>query len=196
MMKPNRDHEYLGKLQDYYAQHRVLPSYAAVARLLGLKAISAVAKMVDRMKAEGFLDSTPDKRLQPGKRFFERELADTIRAGLAAAANDALAEPLRIDDTLIRVPSRTVLLTVKGDSMIEAGLMPGDTIIVLKGTPAKVGDIVVAIVDNEFTVKYLDTDKHGQFFLRPGNKAYPAIHPHEALEVFGRVEGAYRVYPH
>ena len=196
MMKPNKDHEYLGQLRDYYAEHRVLPSYAAVARLLGLKAISAVAKMVDRMKAEGYLDSTPDKRLQPGKRFFEREVLDSVRAGLAAAANDALAEPLTIDDTLIRVPSRTVLLTVKGDSMVEAGLMPGDTIIVLKGAPAKVGDIVVAIVDNEFTVKYLDADKQGEFFLRPGNPAYPAIRPQEALEIFGRVDGAYRVYHH
>lgn len=62
-MKPNRDLEYLGKLQDYYAQNRVLPSFLGIAKLCGLKATSAVAKIVGRLKEAGFLDSTPDWRL-------------------------------------------------------------------------------------------------------------------------------------
>ena len=193
-MKPNRDLEYLLKLQDYYAEHRVLPSFSGIARLIGLKATSAVAKITARLKEAGYLDATPDKRLQPGKRFFERAIADSVRAGLPAAANAVAAATFTIDESLIRVPSRTVLLTVKGDSMIDAGLVPGDTIVVLKGAPAKVGDIVVAIVDNEFTVKYLDVDKKGAFFLRPGNAAYPVIRPRDALEIFGRVEASYRTY--
>jgi len=82
-------------------------------------------------------------------------------------------------------------LTVKGESMIEAGIMPGDTVIVKKGAPAKPGDIVVAIVDNEFTVKYLEQDKSG-FYLRPGNKAFPMIRAQDHLEIFGLVVGVFR----
>lgn len=85
------------------------------------------------------------------------------------------------------------MLTVKGDSMIDAGLMPGDTVIVKRGDPAKSGDIVVASVDNEFTVKYLEQDKTG-FYLKPGNTAYPNIRPHDHLEVFGMVVGSFRKY--
>lgn len=189
----NRDSEYLGKLQDYYAQHRVLPSFSSVAKLVGLKSTSAVAAMVNRMKAAGLLDQAPDRRLQPGQRFFEREVADSVRAGLPQPANDTMDQVVSVDEHLIKSPSRTVLLTVKGDSMADAGLMPGDTVIVEKSAPAKPGDIVVAIVDNEFTVKYLAHDKRG-FFLSPGNKAYPPIRAKDNLEIFGLVVGSFRKY--
>lgn len=189
----NRDHEYLGKLQDYYAQHRVLPSFTSVAKLVGLKSTSAVAAMVKRMTAAGFLDQAPDRRLQPGKRFFEREIADSVRAGTPQPANDVLSDVVSVDEYLIKSPSRTVMLTVKGDSMIDAGLLPGDTVIVERGAPSSPGDIVVAIVDGEYTVKYLAKDKAG-FHLKPGNKDYPLIRPKDGLEVFGRVAGAFRKY--
>ncbi|MFZ2541582.1 MAG: S24 family peptidase [Gallionella sp.] len=189
----NRDSEYLGKLQDYYAQHRVLPSFTAVAKLVGLKSTSAVAAMVNRMKVAGLLDQGEDRRLQPGKRFFERDIADSVRAGLPQPANDSMDQIVSVDEHLIKSPSRTVLLTVKGDSMVDAGLMPGDTVIVEKSAPAKSGDIVVAIVDNEYTVKYLAHDKRG-FYLQPGNKAYPPIRAKDSLEIYGLVVGAFRKY--
>lgn len=189
----NRDQEHLDKLRDYYAEHRVLPSFSVIAKLVGLKTTSAVSVMVDRMKAAGYLQAAPDRRLQPGRLFFEREVLDSIQAGLPQPANDPGIEGLNIDSYLIENPSRSVLLTVKGDSMVEAGLMSGDTVIVKKGAPAKPGDIVVAIVDNEFTVKYLAEDKRA-FFLKPGNKAYSAIRAKDHLEVFGLVVGSFRKY--
>lgn len=189
----SKDMEYLGKLQDYYAQHRTLPSLANIGALVGLKAKSAVAVMVGRLKEAGYLDHAPDRRLQPGKLFFEREILDSVRAGLPQPANDARTEAFSIDEYLIDSPSRTVLLSIKGDSMIEAGLMPGDTVIVKKGAPAKPGDIVVAIVDNEFTVKYLAKDKNS-FYLKPGNKAYAPIRANDHLEMFGLVVGSFRKY--
>ena len=77
--------------------------------------------------------------------------------------------------------------------MIEAGLMPGDTVVVKKGAPTKPGDVVVAIVDNEFTVKYLALDRRG-FFLKPGNRAYTPIRPKDDLEIYGLVVGMFRKY--
>jgi len=189
----NRDDLYLAKLRDYYAEHRVLPSFGTIAKLLGLKTSSAVAAMANRMKATGHLESSPDRRLRPGKRFLERPLADSICAGLPQPANDVLPEGFIIDEHLIDTPSRTVLLTVRGDSMVDAGLLSGDIVVVKKGAPASIGDIVVAIVDRECTVKYLAKDQHG-FYLRPGNKAYQEIRPKDSLELFGVVVGEFRKY--
>lgn len=189
----SNDRSHLDRLQDYYAQHRVLPSYATIAGLLGLKSKSSVAALVARLKLQDFLEVTPDKRLKPGGRFFERPLADSVRAGFPSPANDARHDTLTIDEYLVERPSQTVLVTVKGDSMIDAGIHPGDIVAVEKKSAANVGDIVVAIVDNEFTLKYLEREK-GQFVLRPANPAYPIIRPTGSLEIFGVVVGLVRKY--
>ena len=96
-----------------------------------------------------------------------------------------------IDEMLVRVPSKTMLIKVKGDSMIDAGIHEGDMLVVEKGPHANVGEIVVAIVDNEFTVKYLEREKEG-FVLKPANKAYPVIRPKGRLEIFGVMAGLVR----
>lgn len=187
------DRQYLARLQDYYAKHRVLPSYARIGELVGLNSKASVAEMVLRLKGEGFLQSTPDKRLKPGKRFFERAVAENVRAGMPSPAADIGAESLTIDEHLVVNPSRTILIKVKGDSMIDAGILDGDTVVVEKRTAANVGDIVVAILENEFTLKRLAREK-GRIVLRPENKAYPIIRPKDDLEIFGVVVGQFRSY--
>lgn len=77
--------------------------------------------------------------------------------------------------------------------MIEAALLPGDVVVVEKGAPVSVGDIVVAIVDRDYTIKCLAKDEKG-FFLKPGNSANAEIRPKESLELFGGVIGQYRRY--
>jgi len=95
----SNDRSYLAALQDYYARHRALPSYASIGSLLGLKSKSSVAALVARMKLAGFLDSTPDRRLAPTKRFFARPLAESpVRAGLPEAVADGDSDALTIDD--------------------------------------------------------------------------------------------------
>lgn len=189
----SNDADYLNNLQDYYAEHRVFPPYSAIGTMLGLKSKSSVAALVARLKLAGFLEATPDKRLKPGPRFFERALADsTVRAGLPQPA-DTGTDSLTIDEYLIERPSRTVLVRVKGDSMIDAGIQPGDIVVVERRPSAEVGDMVIAIVDNEFTLKYLEKDK-GDYVLKPANPAYPIIRPKGQLEIFGVVVGMVRKY--
>ena len=190
----NQDNQYLNELRDYYAENGVLPSFSGIASLVGLKTTSAVSAMVGRLKEAGFLVSMPDKRLAPGPRFYERqEVAGTARAGIPEAIIDVKSNPDLIDRLLIEEPSRTVIIPIRGDSMIEAGLIEGDKLIVKRGVPSKAGDIVVAIVDGEFTVKYLAKDSRG-FYLKPGNAAFDDIRPQNELELFGRVTGCFRVY--
>lgn len=188
------DSQYLAQLQDYYAQHKVLPSYSRIGALVGLTSKASVAGLVLRLKAESFVESTPDRRLKPGRRFFERPVAESVQAGLPTPVTDVIApDTITIDERLIPNPSKTVLIKVKGDSMIDAGIHDGDVVIVEKRVAANVGDIVVAILDNEFTLKRLDREK-GRIVLRPENKAYPIIRPRGDAEIFGVVVGLFRRY--
>ena len=184
---------YLEKLQDYYAEHRVIPSYSVLATLWGVSAKSWVAECVKRFEEAGFLDWTPDKQLKPGKRFFERRVADSpVQAGMPnAALADGYDFMSSVDEYLVRIPSKTELLKVKGDSMIDAGIHEGDLLVVEKQPHANVNDIVVAIVDNEFTVKYLARERN-EFVLKPANKAYPVIRPRGRLEIYGVMAGLVR----
>ena len=149
--------------------------------------------MVTRLKAGDYLDSSPDRRLKPGKRFFERALAESVRAGLPSPAADTQPDSASLDEYLVGKPSRTIIITVKGDSMINAGIHPGDRVVVEKRVAATAGDIVVAIVDNEFTLKRLAREK-GRLVLKPENKAYPVIRPKADAEIYGVVVGLVRKY--
>lgn len=190
----NKDREYLGKLQDYFADYRNLPSYATIGQLLGIASKSAVSALVTRLKLQGYLETTPDKRLSPTNRFFAREISDfPVPAGLPMSANDTLSDMLSIDEYLIKRPSSTLLISVKGDSMIDEGIHDGDIAIIEKRHSANTGDIVVAIVDGEYTIKTLAREKEG-YILMPANKAYPVIRPRDTLEIFGIVIGLIRKY--
>ena len=186
------DSTHLSKLQDYYARHQVIPSYAALGKLWGIAAKSWVASCVGRLKAEGYVKATPDGRLRPAERFFERRLAHApVRAGLPNAALEEGYDLVTIDSYLVKLPSKTTLVRVKGDSMVDAGILEGDLVVVEQQPSANVGDIVVAIVDDEFTIKYLERER-GAFVLRPANKGYPTIRPRGKLEIFGVMVGLVR----
>lgn len=188
------DTDYLATLQDYYAEHKTLPSFALIAQMLGFKSKNAVTALVARLKLQGYLESAPDKRLKPGARFFERMLADnSVRAGFPSPAIDNGHDTLTIDEYLVERPSKTVLIPVKGDSMIDAGIVPDDVVVVEKRQMANVGDMVIAIVDNEFTLKILGRE-NDEFVLYPANKAYPTIRPRGQMEIFGVVVGQFRKY--
>jgi SOS regulatory protein LexA len=188
----SNDRSYLATLQDYYARHRALPSYASIGGMLGLRSKSSVAALVARMKLAGYLESTPDRRLAPTKRFFARPIAESpVRAGLPDPIDDGQADALTLDDFLIERPSQTVLVRVKGDSMVDAGIFDGDLVVVEKRPAAQRGDIVVAIVDNQFTLKRLEQEQ-GRFVLKAENKAYPLIRPEGTLEIFGVMVGLVR----
>ena len=187
------DPDHLHKLQNFYAEHRVLPSYSAMGELLGFRSKSSVAALVARLKLQGFLEIAPGNRLKPASRFFGRPLVEYVQAGMPSPANQSPSETLTIDEFLVERPSDTVLITVKGDSMIDAGIHSGDIVIVEKKGVANTGDIVVAIVDNEFTLKYLAREKN-EFILKPANPAFPIIRPQGTLEIFGIVVGMMRKY--
>lgn len=188
------DGQYLEALRAYYAQHGVLPSYATIARLVGMSSKASVAEMVKRLKQARYLDSTPDHRLRPGRRFHEREVADHVRAGPPSSGSEVLTETLSLDSYVTRDRRNTVLVRVKGDSMIDAGIVEGDIVVVARRPDASTGQIVVAIIDGEFTLKRLAFER-GRPVLRAENSAYSPLRPRGGLEIFGVVVGLVRRYP-
>lgn len=181
----------LAHLRDYYARHGVLPSYATLSELAGFKAKSWAHTLVGLLREQGFVELTPQRRLKPGPRFFERDLAESIRAGSPEHVPDSPPQTITIDSYLIARPSETSLVRVKGDSMIEAGILEGDLAVIEWRTDAWPGDIVVAAVDGDFTLKYLERDKNG-YYLRAANSAYPPIRAQGRLEISGVMVGLVR----
>jgi repressor LexA len=195
IMKALHDHEHLATLQRYYAQHRVLPSYARLMEILGYASKSAVKKVLERLETAGMLERTPDSDWAPTERFFERVVAnEPVPAGLPVTTLDAGVEQMTIDRYLIQEPGQTVLIRVKGDSMINAGIHSGDIAVVERRQDAQVGEQVVAVVDDQFTLKTLGRDRGG-YCLLPANPEFDVIRPNGKLEIFGVVVGLVRRYP-
>ena len=189
-----KDAEYLAKLQDYYADWKSIPSYAKLCEVFGIASKSWVKAVLTRLNAAGFIERTPDGAWIPTRQFFARPLAESsVQAGMPVSVTATQGEYFVIDEMLIDTPSETTLIPIKGDSMIEAGIHDGDVAVVEKRNLANVGDIVVAIVDNEFTLKTLDRER-GKYILRPANQAYPVIRPQGTLEIFGVLVGLIRKY--
>ena len=194
MKKTINDLEHLATLQDYYAQHRVLPSYARLMEILGYASKSAVKKVLERLETAGMLERTPDGDWAPTERFFERVVAnEPVPAGMPVTTLDDGVEQMTIDRFLIQDPGETVLIRVKGDSMINAGIHNGDLAVVERRKNANVGEQVVAVVDDQFTLKTLGRDQEG-YHLIPANPEYPVIRPNGKLEIFGVVVGLVRRY--
>jgi SOS-response transcriptional repressor LexA len=116
-----------------------------------------------------------------------------VKAGLPSSV-DAQSESINLNDMLISKKNETYILEVDGLSMIEAHIEPGDMVIVEKTNNARVGDIVIAMVDGEHTMKYFRKDTAGKIYLEPANKDFRNIYPTQSLEITGIVKGVVRKY--
>jgi repressor LexA len=188
------DLEKLGQLRDYFAIHRALPSYSYMQSLLHIKSKDTIAKLIARLKLMGFLDTAPDKKLSPGKRFFERPLSsNALQAGAFTMSYNQDQDYISIDEHLVKKPSVSELMPVVGDSMKDVGIIDGDTVIVEKRALANIGDIVVAIIDDKFTIKTLGKEGE-QFILIPANPNFDILRPKEQFYIYGVVVGQFRQY--
>lgn len=192
MPTPNNDAAYLASLRDYYSRYRCIPSYDRLCSLWGVSSRATVAKALERLRQHDLIQRTPDGDWVPAHQFFARLMAhQSVRAGLPDADLDAGLTPVLLDDLLVDNPSKTLLVTVTGDSMIEANIFDGDVVIIERAERGSIGDIVVALVDGELTVKRLLRDAGG-WVLHPENPNYPDIRPHGELRLIGIVIGLAR----
>ena len=149
--------------------------------------------MVRQLIAGEWLEKDAAGKLLPGRHFHDLRLLGAVAAGFPSPAEEELADTVSLDELLIRNKEATYLLKVNGDSMIEAGILPGDLLIVERGAPARDGDIVIAQVDREWTMKYFRR-RGEKVFLEAANKNYQPIHPTEELKIAAVVRGVVRKY--
>jgi SOS regulatory protein LexA len=116
-----------------------------------------------------------------------------VEAGFPSPAEEELVDTLSLDDLLIQNKEASFLLKVSGDSMINAGILPGDMVIIDKGLTPKSGDIVIAQVDGEWTMKFLRKRKD-DVVLVPANPKYQPIRPKTELKISGVVTAVVRKY--
>ena len=122
------------------------------------------------------------------KRFRIPLLNDSVSAGFPSPADDYTEENIDLNEYLISNPFSTFFLRVKGESMINAGIKDKDLIIVDKSLIAKPGDIVIAMIDGEFTIKRLSI-KNDELYLKAENNNYPdfRFQNHIDVQIWGVV---------
>jgi DNA polymerase V len=119
-----------------------------------------------------------------------------VPAGFPSPADDHVEKRLDPSEYLVDQADATFFVTIQGESMIETGLMPGDKAVVDRSKIPVIGDIVLAVVDGDFTIKILNRQKNGNPRLLPANASgkYQPIEIKEGMqfEVWGVVTGSFR----
>lgn len=187
------DETYQNKLREFFQSRKRMPSFSELGRLVGFKSKNAVSKMVYRLIDSGILDKDKTGRLLPGKNFYSIRILGIVEAGFPSPAEEELSDTLSLDDFLISNKDATYMLTVKGDSMKDAGIIEGDIVLVERGGEAKDGAIVVAQIDGNWTIKYLRKNK-GKIYLEPANPNFKKIYPNESLKIAAVVKAVIRKY--
>jgi repressor LexA len=143
--------------------------------LFGVASKNTVAYRVNKLLESGFLTKDGNRLMLSESGYVMR--LGTVQAGFPTVADeDVETELVSLDDFLVEKKSSTYMLEVQGESMIEAGILEGDLVLVERGRTPRRGDIVLALVDHEYTLKYLDTEK-GRPVLVPANKKFRKIYP-------------------
>ena len=122
---------------------------------------------------------------------------EAVNAGFPSPAEDFMELALNLHEHLIPRPASTFFLRVSGDSMLEAGILSEDILVVDRSLTAGVNSIIVACLEGDFTVKQLQYER-GHPILVPANRHYPVIRPspESDFSIWGVVSGVVRVLPH
>ena len=177
----------------FHRQHQRMPSYQEIAQLAGYRSKNAVWKLVQHLIAQGRIAQDARGRLLPTRYFHEIPWLGTVIAGYPSPAEEELLDTMSLEDYLGHNKDATYLLRVTGDSMSDAGILPGDLVLVERRESARSGEIVVAEVDGEWTMKTYR--KRGRAItLEPANKKYPPIVPKEAIRIVAVVKAVIRKY--
>ncbi|MEI6218094.1 MAG: transcriptional repressor LexA [bacterium] len=182
-----------GRLRMFFRKENRLPGYEEMLDVFGYKSKNAVHGLLSRLAELGYIRKTGRKIAPTDKLTGTIRLLGTVQAGFPSPAEEELVDVMSLDEYLVNRPDATFMLTVSGDSMIEAGIHPGDIVLVEKGcTPAN-GDIVIAQVDGEWTMKYYMKDRDS-VRLEPANRKYETIVPKLSLIIGGVVKSLVRKY--
>ena len=207
-MLTSRQQEIWQFLAEYVDAHGYPPTVREIGDAVGLASPSTVHAHLANLERAGLLrrDPTKPRAIElVGRRREEPAVARSasvptlpllgqIAAGSPLLAEEAVEGEIAVPEPLGR--DADFLLRVKGDSMIEAGILDGDIVVVRKQTDARPGEIVVALVGDdestdEATVKTFHRERDGRIRLQPENSSLEPLFP-EHVEILGKVTGVFR----
>jgi repressor LexA len=207
-MLTTRQQEIWQFLAEYVDAHGYPPTVREIGDAVGLASPSTVHAHLANLERAGLLKRDPTKpraiELVGRKRQEAPErtpssvptlpLVGQIAAGGPLLAEEAIEDEIAVPEPLGR--DADFLLRVKGDSMVEAGILDGDIVVVRKQSDARAGEIVVALVGDdesadEATVKTFYRERDGRIRLQPENAALEPLYP-EHVEILGKVTGVFR----
>ncbi|OGI60811.1 repressor LexA [Candidatus Nomurabacteria bacterium RIFCSPHIGHO2_01_FULL_37_25] len=185
--------EYQTKIESFRSQNKRMPTYSEMMKLFNFKSKNAVFKVVGKLIEAGLVTKDHLGRLIPTKSFGDIPMLGFVTAGLPATVEEELPDMVNLDDLLIEKKATTYMLEVDGDSMIDAHIEKGDMVLVERANQAKDGEIVIAEVDGEFTMKYF-RKVGNKVWLEPANKNYKPIYPEHSLNINAILKAVIRKY--
>jgi len=183
---------YQTKIESFYGDNKRMPTYSEMMKLFGFKSKNAVFRIVEKLMEAGLVAKDHLGRLIPSETFGEIQKLGLVKAGIPSEVEE-ITDTINLDDFLISNKSLTYMLEVDGDSMIDAHIEKGDMVLVEKTNNAKDGDIVIAEVDGEFTMKYFRC-LGAKVWLEPANKNFKPIYPTQSLNVIAKLKAVIRKY--
>jgi repressor LexA len=178
-------------IQSYIEENHRPPSLREIGTHLDLS-VGTIQDQVEAIRRKGFLSKEPTlaRSLKLAMNAFQIPILGHVHAGPLHEAIENVEGHLPSGTDL--APSKHFALKIKGDSMIDAGILEGDMVIVRAQTTAENGDVVVARVEDEATVKTLRR-REGRTYLEPANPAYQRIEgPFDLVGVVVEVRRQYR----
>ena len=207
-MLTTRQQEIWQFLAAYVDEHGYPPTVREIGEAVGLASPSTVHGHLASLEREGLIRRDPTKPRavelvcrRKAETPSTREsavptlpLVGRIAAGGPLLAEEAIEDQIAVPEPLGR--NADFLLRVTGDSMIEAGILDGDVVVVRRQDDARTGDVVVALVGDdetadEATVKTFHRESDGRIRLKPENSALQPLFP-EHVKVLGKVTGVFR----
>lgn len=190
-------------IKTYQMENGGSPTLKEMREYFGVSSDNSILKHLKALEEKGFIekDDTPrgikllesvKERLQGGDK--KLPLLGMIPAGGPVLTEEYVEKWMNIGDDVVHKYKDTYLLRVTGDSMEGAGIFEGDILVVCGSIEPKVNDIVVALVDNQNTVKRYMIDSEGRTYLKPENPKYDLIYPEGSLCTQGVVTGLLRFY--
>lgn len=176
---------------------KVPPSVREIAAAVGLKSTSSVQANLDALERAGYIERDPMLKrsvrvcAESNNDYTQVPLVGTVTAGMPILAVEQIEGYIPYGGSCAQ-DKPLFALKVRGDSMINAGILSGDIIIIEKTPVAQNGEIVVALIEDEATVKRFYKE-NGHFRLQPENDAYSPIIVDEVI-ILGKVKGLMRNY--
>lgn len=182
------------RIRDFHQRHKRLPTYREIMEVCGFRSTNAAHKLVQKLIERRVLIKDRAGKLAPAAGLVGGvRMLGLVEAGFPSPAEEELADTMSLDEFLVEKPDATYLLRVKGNSMVDAGIVEGDLVLVERTQQVKNGDIVIAEVDGEWTMKYF-RKRGSRVYLEAANADYQPITPSEELKIAAKVVGVVRKY--